>query len=568
MSSKAARSPTAVADIAAARNRSVGYGLDADRPNVPHVGEPGPAANALNRLSAPVLDDLVSQITDTSLAVVVADKHGRLTRRDALSTRTRRAMDDRSLDIGYSLAERDVGTNGVGTSIETKRPTIVVGDEHFFESFHGFTCANAPVVHPITGRIEATVGVMCPVEDTSALLLPTAMRLSAQISELLIEQATPEERFLLEQFLRVRKSPRNAVAAIGNGIVIATPSAQRRLADVDHGELWSHLQSAVCDGEEVETAFDRPAGEPLLLRCRPLFRGGDLEGAAVEFASPSTPRSRRRRSRSTERLGSLVGHSPAWRAVVDDARRAGQVDEPVLVVGERGTGRFAVADAIARRRRDEDPAVFSSAEVVVDGERAWLRRLRRAMSARQSVILRRIDQLPDDVASAVALIVHQQPGTSIIATTESSSGIDPGLSVLVDRLRVLQLEIPPLRERREDIAPLARHLATQLGLGELDREVVRALVRQSWPGNVTELEHALRSAAVRARSQPLVVGDLPRHLRRTNGRMPLRGLRKQEADAIIVALEESATRTEAAERLGISRATLFRRIKAYGIESS
>jgi len=369
---------------------------------------------------------------------------------------------------------------------------------------------------------------------------------------------------LLEQFLLSRRSPQNAVAAIGDGVVIATSSAQRRLVGVDHLELWSHVQRALREGGVVETDFESPASDRLRLRCHPLLRNGDLEGATVEFVA--TPRMRRKgRRRGAERLGSLVGESPAWAHVVDDSVRAGQVDEPVLIVGERGTGRRSVAEAIAGRRSHVSPAVLSSPEVVVEGERVWLRRLGRALASPSPIILTHVDQLPDNVAAAVASMLDQAPGTSIIGTTEVVVGAGPGLSGLFDRMRVVQIDIPPLRERSEDIAPLARHLAQRLGHSKLGEPFIQELVRQPWPGNVTELDRVLRSAAVRARFQPLQVEHLPRSARRSNGGVPLRGLRKQEADAIIAALDQSATRTEAAERLGISRATLFRRIKTYGL---
>ena len=119
----------AMADMAAARRRSALYGLDPTTSEIPHLGEPRPAGDALRRLSAPVLDRLLSQIEDTSLAVVLADREGRMTHRDAATARTLAAMDDRSLDVGSSLAESDVGTNGVGTSLETKRPAMVVGED-------------------------------------------------------------------------------------------------------------------------------------------------------------------------------------------------------------------------------------------------------------------------------------------------------------------------------------------------------------------------------------------------------------------------------------------------------
>ncbi len=566
MSSKANKSSTAFADVAAAHLRSVSYGLDSTKVDIPHTGHPGPAASTFNEQSSPVIDQFVSQVIDSSLAVVLADRKGRLTSRNALSSKTRRAMDDRSLDVGFSLAEEHVGTNGVGTSLETRRPAFVVGDQHFLETFHGFTCANAPIIHPISRKVEGTVGVMCPTEETSPLLLPAAIRLSAQISEQLIEQATPEERFLLEQFLRSRRNPRDAVATIGSGVIIASPSAQRELLGVDHNELWSHLQVALRQGSEVETNFEIPASKTLRLRCRPLHRGGEIGGAAIEFVSAPRPRNSRRKPRSPETLGPLVGDSAAWRHVVKQARHAGQVDEPVLIVGERGTGRLSVADAIARQRGAESVDVFSSAEVPVEGAQEWLLRLQGALSSGSTVVLRRIDQLADDVAAAVALMDDQAATASIIATSGKFTSTQPGLSLLLDQLRVLHIEIPPLRERVADIEPLARHFASRRGRQRLSLQVVKALSRQPWPGNATELDQAIRSAIAHARFAPVSVEHLPRQIRSGNGRIPLQGLRQKEADAIVAAIESTATRAEAAELLGISRATLFRRIRTYGLE--
>ncbi len=556
---------TALADVTAARHRSVGYGLDASRLHVPHVGDPGPSARALTELSGPVIDELSTRITGSSLALVLADRTARLTRRTAMSTTTRQAMDERSLDVGFSLAERDVGTNGVGTSLETKQPAVVVGDEHYLESFHGFTCANAPIIHPITCKLEGSVGVMCPTADTSALLLPTALQLSAQISELIAEQATPEERFLLEQFLKSRRSPRNAVATIGAGVLIATPSAQRRLVDVDHQELWRHLQSALRKGTQVETIFDTASSEALRLRCRPLHRGGQLEGATVEFVREPKPRNRRRRSTPSETLGDLVGVSTAWQTVVKESVRAGFVDEPVLISGERGTGRCSVAEAIAGERRLGEVEVFSSAEIILAGAQQWLLRFQAALTSGAMIVLRDVDQMPGDVAAAVAFLEARTDAPSILATTQATSSVEPGLDALLRQLNVLHIAIPALRERRSDIAPIARHLLARRGRTHLEPLVADALYRYGWPGNVAELSQVLRTASTTARSETISVSHLPAHVRQANNRMPLHGLRLQEAEAIVAAIESSTTRKEAAEKLGISKATLFRRIKTYGL---
>ncbi|MEM8924797.1 MAG: helix-turn-helix domain-containing protein [Actinomycetota bacterium] len=555
------------ANIAAARRRSTDHGLDPSATEIPHVGAPGPTADALLRLSTPVLDHLLTQITDSSVGLVLADRAGRLTKRDAGARSTLDAMDDRSLDVGFSLAESDVGTNGVGTSLETKRPAVVVGGDHFLECFHPFTCANAPIIHPISRKVVGTVGVLCPVEDTGPLLLPTAVQLSTRIAELLLEHATPEERTLLQHFLARRRHHRTPIATLGRESLIATPTAQRLLAGIDHAELWSVVEARVRDGRPFEAELEHPAGAPLLLRCEPLVRDGSFTGATVEISVEGPTVDGRRAARRPKRLGDLVGTSDQWTATVDEALLAVHRQEPVLITGERGTGRSAVAGAIARLGPGETTGVFDSADLLVEGDRAWLLGVRDALQTGGVVVLRHIDRLPDRVAAALAPGVAAADDTRVIATAESArSDSSPGVAALLDQVNVLAVDVAPLRQRRQDIAPLATHFAARLGRQTLDPAVLNVLHRQPWPGNVIELKQAVRSAHARARTQPLTVQHLPRHLRQAQSRAPLVGLRQSEADAIMAAINNSATRAEAAEQLGISRATLFRRIKAYGLD--
>lgn len=565
MGSEPSSAGLATADVIAARRRSEQYGINPGATEIPHLGEPGPAADEVLQLSAPVLDNLLTQIPDSPLAVVLADHNGRLMRRDAPQSATLTAMDQRSLDLGFSLAETDVGTNGVGTSLETRKPTIIVGANHFLECFHDFTCANAPIIQPVTGRVEGTVGVMCPATETGPLLLPTAMQLAAQIGELLLEQATPEERFLLEQFLRRRTSPRDPVATIGPDVVIATPAAKRMLADVDHHELWRRIEAGTRRRDTFTTAIERPSSPPLHLRCRPLHRGGQVEGAVVEFVAEARTAAAPKPARRLEQLGTLVGTSDAWLGLVRDALAIAHHTEPVLVVGERGTGRRSIAAAIAEHGGQGSPQVLSAADIVLDGNRAWLVRAQAALAGDTPVVFHRIDQFPDDICAALASLITDS-GARLFATTASAEATAPGLAALIDQLAVFQIDVPPLRNRRADIGPLVRHFAAQHGRYDTDQQLESVLYRQPWPGNVTQLDQVLRSADARAATKRLAVHHLPRRIRQENRRQPLHGLRQLEADAIVAAIDATRTRDEAAKQLGISRATLFRRIKAYGLD--
>jgi DNA-binding NtrC family response regulator len=157
------------------------------------------------------------------------------------------------------------------------------------------------------------------------------------------------------------------------------------------------------------------------------------------------------------------------------------------------------------------------------------------------------------------------------------------------RLNVLTVHLPPLRERPEDIAPLVDHFlaahAGRLGLAPkpLGPEALSLLIAYEWPGNVRELENALESSLALATGPSVTAADLPARLRgpaRETAHGPGAGAASQatlaeaverariavEERMILDALREAdGNRTRAAERLGISRKTLFNKMKERGL---
>jgi DNA-binding NtrC family response regulator len=143
------------------------------------------------------------------------------------------------------------------------------------------------------------------------------------------------------------------------------------------------------------------------------------------------------------------------------------------------------------------------------------------------------------------------------------------------RLNVVQLHIPPLRDRREDLLPLARILLTQAAerfkrpdVG-LSPRAADQLLRYEWPGNVRELENAMERAIALGRGNVVELDDLPEEVRQAipiptvSG--PVRPLEEIEKDYILAVLDlNQGNQTRTAEQLGIGTATLYRRLKSYG----
>ncbi len=151
---------------------------------------------------------------------------------------------------------------------------------------------------------------------------------------------------------------------------------------------------------------------------------------------------------------------------------------------------------------------------------------------------------------------------------------------LLYRLEVVELRLPPLRERREDIELLVEHFLAKFNqklekkISAISSDVERLFMEYRWPGNIRELEHALEHAAVLCKQDTITLDHLPTHMMdATDARLPVRGRigEKQslELGEIIQALEKTAwNKVRAARRLGIDRKTLYRKIAKYRIAES
>ncbi|MCC6653172.1 MAG: sigma-54-dependent Fis family transcriptional regulator [Candidatus Eisenbacteria bacterium] len=148
------------------------------------------------------------------------------------------------------------------------------------------------------------------------------------------------------------------------------------------------------------------------------------------------------------------------------------------------------------------------------------------------------------------------------------------------RLRVVPITLPPLRDRREDIEPLALHLLARVAGRQgrsllLSPDALRAMLEYSWPGNVRELENALEYAVAVCRGQTIHDSDLPVEVRDSrlapeealaSGGAPPLGDDEQDRERLLRALEGHRwNRVEAARALGISRTTLWRRMRELGL---
>ena len=309
-------------------------------------------------------------------------------------------------------------------------------------------------------------------------------------------------------------------------------------------------------------------------------------------------------SEKREYLGlDVVFSSDRIRKVLQQAEQVAASDATVLITGETGSGKEMVARAVhhySKRRSKSwvdinctalpenlleselfghERGAFSGADSAKPGlfELAnhgtlFLDEIGDVDSRLQVKLLRILDGAPYYRLGGVKKVnIDVRLVTATNQNLKQAAEQGRFRSDLYHRLSQVRLTVPPLRERPEDIAPLATHfLETQKPGMRISREAMEVLEAHLWPGNVRELRNVVIGAAVFATRMEITAEDLPEELRQslfTSSLVSLNALGEAERAAISRVLEEThGHQVQAAEKLGISRRTLQRRIKSFGLK--
>ncbi|MEV6233147.1 helix-turn-helix domain-containing protein [Saccharopolyspora shandongensis] len=506
-------------------------------------------ASRLMRAAGPVLDELATRLLDTTFCIALADSSCRIVDRRFTDQRTELALNRISAVPGAQFTEEHAGTNALGTPFEVMRGVAVHGAEHFVEALKAFSCYGHPIRHPVTRRIEGVLDITGLTRDANPLFAPLLQRAVEDIEQRLWEGARLSEKRLLRAFQHASRSPCRAVVAIGGEFVLTNRAALDLLEPPDHAVLRD-----LVSGVTGSVARDLVLGSGAAVHLRAEKITGTADGFLVEL----TPRARTRlpvpRGRVAENRRPGLDQQLA-----ELSRRAG----PVLIAGEPGSGRTSAARAIAASRTVQ---VLDAADVVVVGEQEWAKRLRSPKPGAEVLVVEGIELLSDALCAGLARMLADDPGVRVVLTSAPRSELPPRVLSLAATCPS-RVELPPLRNRTDEFAPIARTMLAELRADlRIAPSALEALIAQQWPGNLRELAGVLRGITERRTAGDITVADLPAGYRDAGRTARLSRRDRAERDAITEALRDTGgNKVQAAQRLGISRTTLYSRMRALGV---
>jgi sigma-54 dependent transcriptional regulator, acetoin dehydrogenase operon transcriptional activator AcoR len=531
----------------------------------------------LVRAARPVLEKCADQVSGSSMSLILGDRNGVVLDIWTDDDRLRLLLDGAHSSAGFILDESVAGTNGVGTVLEEQRPVQITAGEHFVNAFQPFTCAGVPIRHPITRQLRGVLNVSCRAEYANNLLLPFALQVARDVEGRLYLDSSRHERLLLEQFLSVDRRGNRPVVVLNDQVVIANPAAARSLDGVDQACLWEQAAHAVHSRERQDMELRLDSGDVLASTCRPVTDGHSVIGAVIEFdASPGPSATTRAATRSGRvdtsqlELRNLAGRSPAWREACQRALSYRDSLLPMLVTGEAGVGKLALVRAVLESAVPGGGVEVLDASLQPMESGSWLSAIAAAMRGDpKTVVLRHPHALEPAAAQAVCgLIDTAADGVRIVATSISGEKV---YRPLLDRLSVVVVEVPPLRERLDDVPFLLAEFGRRYSAdGTAPRwlpDAVQVLSRLEWSANVRQLENLARLMLATRRCGDIRATDLPEDVRGQAPRRPLSHLEGVELKEIMSALRRTrGNKTAAADLLGISRATLYRKVRSFGID--
>ena len=552
------------------------------------------------------MNSLHQQLSGAGHAVLLTDARGVIL--NCVTAPSERKIFERAgLWLGADWSEACEGTNGIGTCLVERQSLTIHRDEHFRGRHTGLTCSASPVFDP-QGELLAVLDVSSAreaVSRQSQFHTMALVNLSAKMIESCYFLRHFENHWLLRFHLQAESVglfSEGLLAFDGEGRICAVnQSALNLLGQVRGGLLGQPVEAFFeCSLDQLlgRASANATASWPLRTRDgRQLFAAlrGQARSLPAPLPKPEAPR-----------LPGICLGDPALQSDFNKALRVFERDVPLLINGETGCGKEAFAKAVhqASSRAGNAFVALNCAAIPenlieselfgyrggsftgalkegmrgklqqADGGTLFLDEIGDMPFALQTRLLRVLEDrvvVPIGGApQAVDVRIISATHRDLLARVANGSFRED----LYYRLNGLEIAVPPLRER-SDKAQLLAFLLAEEAAGQvvlLEEKAHHALLDYAWPGNVRQLRNVLRTLAALCENGRIRLDDLPPLIRQARAAMvvePRQGGALDDAERVVLlnALKQQHWHmSHTAESLGVSRNTLYRKLRKHGIE--
>lgn len=594
-------------------------------------------SNELIQIATPLLTELNSIIKGSGYFIILTDNEGCILKILGDNQITQAAERMRIIPGAY-MSEKSIGTNAMGTALIEDKPIQVTATEHFISAFHSWTCS-ASTIHSSENKIIGTINLTGDSfkvhQHTLGLVVATVKAIENEIRNREIQKQLYDSN--MYAFAMMNNLAYGVIAVdLSDDIHWVNNSACdtlniRRLELLDKPVSlfingWSKLKKRVLTElpvQDEEVSMGLHSTTPYIINLYPI---NTPQNQILGYLLTFRPLSKMIKALS-KYIGQharytfvdIVGNSKKIRDTIKYARTVSGSTTTILITGESGTGKELFAQSIhnASGRSDEafvalncgaisptliESELFGYSEGAFTGAKKGGNPGKFELADKGTLFLDEIGEMPVDMQVRL-LRVLQENCVSRIGSTKTipvdvriiaatNKNLEEEIKEgrfrldLFYRLNVIPINIPPLRERTEDIMPLLKyfikHKAAKLEkpVPEIEIDLLDSIMAYHWPGNIRELENfAEKLVILGGKISP---DQMDREFRELNTSQEdnkvvsqsalsipislLKTLDEVEEETIISTLEAlNHNMSTAAKTLGISRNTLYMKLKKYNI---
>ncbi|WP_026581362.1 sigma-54-dependent Fis family transcriptional regulator [Bacillus sp. J33] len=563
----------------------------------------------LIEMTDPYLKKMDQMIKSSGMMALLVDPDGYVL---SITGNEKTVRDARRINFveGVRWTEAAVGTNAIGTALEAKEAVMIQGHEHYSVASHQWSCSATPIMDE-NGSLLGVIDVSCPVEQSHPFMIGMVTSIAYAIEKELIKRSYSKEITLIQQASQLAETHHNDLFIVCNQNQKIISASKPIREKIPHA-IGMNLHEMLHNRYQIKVEMPFYAKEDNCINGSCFFLSEVNTHHQKACFIPSKPA-------DSFLFKGECGISDVFQNTLKKVKLVAPTEATVFISGETGTGKELIARAIHDNSpRKNGPFIslncgaipkdlieselFGYAEGAFTGAKRQGYKGKFEQAQKGTIFLDEIGEIPHTMQVALLRVLQERKVMPIGSATEVPIDVriitatHRDITELVKkgdfredlyyRLNVYPIDVPPLRNRKEDIPYLIMHICQKnnWNLVNIDIQDLAARLRDyDWPGNIRELTNLLerlhimlpgQQSGKHILEQPMELlkinhSSIPPANKQEEAKLEETSLKARERiqkDLMLDALKRTnGNVTAAAKFLGIPRSTFYKRLKKFGL---